>query len=205
MPLPFFSLHAGHALELGLDEKGQPKGAARSREQALDRLAISLDRLANLADNLHMELLLENAAGRRTPTGRAAFDPDAWSLALFQEPSEIDRTLTRVAAPKVGVLLDVAHLLIACHARRWEPEPVLEELQPWVRAIELSGTDSLHDLHRLPKHDGTEVQLARLAGGLALPLFFEPHDVPKAELLAYITELESSLAAGPKHHTVERK
>jgi hypothetical protein len=200
-----YSLHAGHALELGLDEKGTPKGAARSREQALDRLAISLDRLANLADNLHVELLLENAAGRRTPTGRAASDLDAWSLALFQEPAEIERILSRVAAPKLGVLLDVAHLLLTCHARKWEPEPVLEELQPWVRAIALSGTDSLNDLHRLPKEDSTEVQLARRAGGLALPLIFEPHNVPKAELRAYMTELESSLAAGPKHHTVERK
>jgi sugar phosphate isomerase/epimerase len=191
---PAVSLHAGQALELGLGPDGLPVGPGQARAKALEWLAVSLDRLASTADDLGLALWLENPAGRRERTGRAAREVDPFAAPLLQEPDEIARTFERVAAPMLGLLLDTAHLLLSCQARRWEPEPVLAELQPWVRAIALSGTDGRQDLHRLPRQDAIEVQLARQAGGLALPVILEARAVSQADLQAALPDLAAALA-----------
>lgn len=190
---PFYSVHAGHALEVGLGRDGRPLGAAIARERALDRLASSLDRLASAADDHGLGLLVENAAGRRAAAGRGRTEVDPAVLALGQEPAELVRTLERVGAPMLGVQLDVAHWLLACHARRWEPEQALEELLPRVRAIEVSATDGRADLHRVPREEATELALARQAGGLLLPVVFEAWNVPAADLPGILAMLEEFL------------
>jgi sugar phosphate isomerase/epimerase len=184
------SLHPGQALEQGLGPDGLPVGAGQARGKALEWLAVSLDQLASAADNLGLALWLENPAGRRERTGRAAREVDPLAAPLLQEPEELARTLERVAAPMLGLYLDTAHLLLSCQARRWEPEPVLEEFQPWVRAIAVSGTDGRQDLHRFPRPDAIEVQLARRAGGLALPVVLEARGFEHAALKDLIAALE---------------
>ncbi|MDB5099169.1 MAG: hypothetical protein JWM80_3590 [Cyanobacteria bacterium RYN_339] len=188
-----YSLHPGHALELGLGPDGLPAGEGQSRGKALEWLAVSLDRIAARADYLGMAIWLENTAGRRERTGRAAREVDPLAAPLLQEPEEIVRTLERVAAPMLGLLLDTAHLLLTCQARRWEPEPVLEELKPWVRAIAVSGTDGRYDLHRFPRQDAIEVALARQAGGTMLPVILEARGIGRSDLAAALPDLLAAL------------
>lgn len=178
---PFYSVHPGYALELTVGADRKPVGAEISRSRALDQLCRSLDRLAGLADDLGLPLLIENRPGARG------------SVPLWQEPAEIHQTLDRVGAPPLGLLLDVGHLLLSCWARNWEPEPVVEELKGRVRAIEVSRNDGVRDLHQLPKEDGIEVELARLAGGLSVPVILEARNLETAAVTWAIEMLNASL------------
>jgi sugar phosphate isomerase/epimerase len=182
---PFYSLHPGFALELTVGPDRRPVGAEQARSKALDQLCRSLDRLASLADDLAIELLLENRPGGRT------------AVPLWTEPTEIHQTLDRLGAPPLGLLLDVGHLLLSCRARNWEPEPVVEELKGRVRAIEVSRNDGVRDLHQLPKEDGIELSLAKLAGGLSVPVVLEARELEEQAVRWAIELLEASLTPQP--------
>jgi sugar phosphate isomerase/epimerase len=177
----FYTVHPGYALALTVGPDGKPASDEVPRERALEQLCRSLDRLATLADDLGIGLLVENRPG---PRG---------GLGLWMEPAEINRTLDRVAAPPLGLLLDVGHLLLSCRGRRWEPEPVLEELKGRVRAIEVSRNDGVHDSHTLPKVGGIELELAKLAGGLSVPVILESRDLDASQITWAIELLEHSL------------
>lgn len=179
---PFYSLHPGYALSRTLDADGRPTGNEISRTRALDQLCRSLDRLAVLADDLNLGLYVENMAGARKLSLTLS------TLPLWQEPDEILQTLDRVAAPPLGLLLDVGHFLLSCRARRWEPEPVVEMLQGRVRAIAVSRNDSVRDQHLPPKEDGIELAIAKLAGGLAVPVVLEARELDAAAI-AWAREL----------------
>jgi sugar phosphate isomerase/epimerase len=173
---PFYSLHPGYALSLTLDETGRPTGNEQARPKAIDHLCRSLDRLAGIADDLKLGLYVENMAGARKLSTTLS------TLPMWQEPDEILQTLDRLAAPPLGVLLDVGHLILSCRARRWEPEPVVEMLKARVRAIAVSRNDGVHDQHLLPKEDGVELTLAKLAGGLSVPVVLEARALDEAAI-----------------------
>lgn len=178
---PFYSVHPGYALELTVGADRKPVGVETSRSRALDQLCRSLDRLAELADDLGIALLVENRPGARG------------TLPMWQEPAEIHQTLDRVGAPPLGLLLDVGHLLLSCRARHWEPEPVVEELKGRVRAIEISRNDGGRDLHQLPKEDGIELELAKLAGGLSVPVILEARNLETSAVTWAIALLSEAL------------
>lgn len=187
---PFYSLHPGYALSLTLDEAGRPTGNEQSRPKALDQLCRSLDRLAGLADDLKLGLYVENMPGARKLSTTLS------TLPLWQEPDEILQTLDRLAAPPLGVLLDVGHVILSCRARRWEPEPAVEMLQGRVKAIAVSRNDGVHDRHQLPSEDGLELALAKLAGGLALPVVLEARELDEAAILWARDLMLEKLATG---------
>jgi sugar phosphate isomerase/epimerase len=181
-----YSLHPGYALALTVGPDGKPASEDVPRERALEQLCRSLDKLATVADDLGIALLVENRPG---PRG---------GLGLWMEPAEINRTLDRVDAPPLGLLFDVGHWLLTCRARRWEPDEVVEELKGRVRAIEISRNDGVTDGHTLPKEGGIELELAKLAGGLSVPVILEARGLESAAIQWAIELLEHTLQPAPK-------
>lgn len=173
---PFYSLHGGYLLSSTVGPGGEALGATTTPRRALDQLCRSLDRLASTADNLGLPLLVENGAGPH---------------AVWHDPETIGRTLERLGAPPLGLLLDVAHLLLFCQAKRWEPEPVLGALKPYVKAVELSRTDGRRDRHAAPVEGGIELELARLAGGDHLPLVLEARGLERGALAEALALIEA--------------
>jgi sugar phosphate isomerase/epimerase len=171
---PFYSVHPGWALTLTLDAEGHPTGPEQSRAKAHDHLCRSLDRLASLADDLGLKLLVENTAGSRKTAVHLS------TLPLWQEPDEIHQTLDRLAAPPLGLLLDVGHLLLSSRVRHWEPEPVVDELVSRVRAIVVARNDGVRNGRLLPVEDGIELQLAKRAGGLSVPVILDARDLEES-------------------------
>jgi sugar phosphate isomerase/epimerase len=172
-------------LETTLSAKGEPLGAPQARAKALDRLCRSLDALASLADSLRLGLLIENAP--QLP-GR----PEGPSLFCF--PEEINATFERLQAPPLGLFFDVVHWQLTCQVRRWEPEPALEEIKGWVRAIALARSDGRTHRHGMPVEGGVELAIAKLAGGLGLPVVLEAHALEAGALAEAIALAEHALA-----------
>ena len=168
-----YSLLPGYALET---TRGRPSPTSRVR--ALDQLARSLDALANLADALRLPVWIENQPGDRN-------DPRLWI-----EPGEMRKTLERLDAPPLGLLLDVSHWQLACQARHWEPEPVLDEIRPFVRAVVVHRNDAVNDRPLAPKEGGIEIAIARHFG--AAPWIFEARHLGERALKEAIAFLEEA-------------
>lgn len=164
---PFYSLHAGFALETTLTPEGKVAGPETDRKRALDQLMRSLDTLASQADNAHVALYLENSY-------RAE--------GLLQTPQEVRQTFERLGAGHTGLLFDAAHWVLSCRARRWEPEEPLEEIKEFVRAIEISHTDTKTDGHLPIAENALELSLARQVGGLSLPVVLEARNLKTGQL-----------------------
>jgi sugar phosphate isomerase/epimerase len=175
---PFYSLHAGYALETTLTPSGRAIGPQTDRKRALDQLMRSLDTLAAQADNGHLGLLLENPA---RPEG------------LLAIPDEVRQTFERLGAAHVGLLFDTAHWVLSCRARRWDPEEPLEEIKAFVRAIEVSHTDSKTDGHLPLTENSVELSLARQVGGLELPVILEARNLKSGRLEDQAVMLEELL------------
>lgn len=164
---PFVALEPAHALDGGRPLPGRPQRPGADETKALDQLCRSLDALASLADTLGLALYMKNGAG---------------GTALWQQPEDIERTLDRLGAPPLGLLLDVGHALIASHARRFEPEPVVDMMAPFARAVAVSRNDGRQPLRLAPVEGGIELTLARLAGGVRLPVLLDTAGLDRPRL-----------------------
>lgn len=175
---PFYSLHAGFAIETTLTPTGVPAGPPSDRTKAYDQLLRSIDSLASVADNHKLPLLLENSARRE---------------GLLSVPDEVERWFHRLGAPHVGILLDTAHWMLMCRIRRWEPEEPLEEMKRFVRAIEVHHTDGRQDGHLPLPETAIELALAKQLGGLALPVILEARSLDSRRLEEQAMLLEDAL------------
>ncbi|MFP5500890.1 MAG: sugar phosphate isomerase/epimerase family protein [Candidatus Sericytochromatia bacterium] len=177
---PFVALEPAHALDGGRPIAGRQPRPGADETKALDQLCRSLDVLASQADTLGLALYMKNGA---------------LGAALWQQPEGIERTLDRLGAPPIGLLLDVGHALIASHARRYEPEPVVEAMAPFARAVAVSRNDGRQPLRLAPVENGVELTLARLAGGARLPVLIDTAGLDRPRLEEAVGLLEEALKA----------
>lgn len=146
--VPRCSFHVGHALEEArrLDGSDLADLSPITTYRASDQLLRSLDRLCTLSDDLAVTLAVENPAS-----------------GLLSHPEDLLALLDRLGAPHLGLLLDLAHLRLACHAARRDADAALAMLVPRVRAVHLSQgwpTRQL-DLHGMPREDEWELEALR--------------------------------------------
>lgn len=147
---PFYSLHAGFAIDLAPGELGRawmqrrPEGVAPgARAEAYDRFLAAVRELALHASRKGVGLLVENNV-----VARENVNPGERSPFLLADVEEILRFFEDVNDAHVGLLLDAGHAKVSSATLGDRPERYFERLSPFIRALHLSDNDGLRDEHR---------------------------------------------------------
>jgi sugar phosphate isomerase/epimerase len=143
---PFYSVHAGFAMNLSADQLGQPaQQAALPSRQLIDRPTAerafreSVVELSAYARERGVRLLLENNVITQTQVAAGRGD----SL-LLTTPRECRAFLDALADPNVGLLVDVAHARVSAGALDFDHAEFFN-LGEYVQALHLSDNDGLRD------------------------------------------------------------
>lgn len=136
-----FSFHAGFLGDPPLSYLGAPWGELPLMElsEGLDNFVRSVTALADFADELGIELLVENNV--LTEETLRACGPD---VLLMTSPDQITEALD--ACPRqVGLLMDVGHLKVSARTLGIDPLESLAAVTSRVRGYHLSENDGVRD------------------------------------------------------------
>lgn len=146
---PFYSVHAGFALEMSPEELGHPEAqGAISRERRIPRkeadvtFAESVRELAGCAANHKIRLLIENNVLSPVLYERARTNPF-----LMVSPGDFKGFIEEMQIDNLGILLDMGHLKVSATALGFRPEEFLEVLGNHIEAFHLNDNDGHRDTH----------------------------------------------------------
>ncbi len=148
---PFYSVHAGFAMNLRPAQLGQPEQQAALGVEHLvpveDARSVFRQSVLELADHackLNLRLLLENnvISPVQAAAGRAE------SL-LLTHPEETRRFFEDLRHPAAGFLLDVAHAKVSGRALGFDPMAFFFELEEFLGALHLSDNDGQRDNNQM--------------------------------------------------------
>jgi sugar phosphate isomerase/epimerase len=144
---PFYSVHAGFALNLGPEDLGKPDvqakiGAERliPRERALATFAESVRTLADYGSARGVRLLLENNVVAPKLYRARGVNP-----LLLCDGDEVAAFFKALGHPNVGLLVDVGHAKVSGTALGFAPRAFVERVAPLIEAFHLSDNDGIED------------------------------------------------------------
>jgi len=180
---PFYSVHAGFALHLNHKDLGNPQLQGRiaeqkgiPRERAYETFLATIRRLASVASDENVELLVENNVAAIENISR-----DGANTLLLSDPDEIRTFFDDLSLPNVGLLMDTGHAKVSAATLGTSPERYFEELAPLVRCLHLSDNDGRRDTNRPVTADAWFAPfLARLA---TVPMVIEVYRLSMEEIL----------------------
>jgi len=147
---PFYSVHAGFAVELTADLLGNPDAQAKfvddqriDRDAALEIMLENTRLLADYAQARGIGLLLENNVVSPLQLSDGRPNP-----LLMTAPEESDEFLSSVDRENVGLLLDVGHAKVSGKALGFDPLGFFTSCGDWIRAMHLSDNDGLRDTNQ---------------------------------------------------------
>ena len=179
---PFYSVHSGFLAEFLPESLGQSLEHERAvpREMALETFHESVSALADVAQSVGVDLLLEpNVLDRRNlQNGQNA-------LLLLVEASEIAAFLRRLSRPEVGLLLDTGHLNVSATTLGFSREAFIGEIAAHVRGFHVHDNDGSADQHRPATADGWVLELLRRPQFRTLPVVLEAGFADVRELVDY--------------------
>lgn len=139
---PLYSVHAGFVTDplpssLG---GGFPLPEARTTTDALRVFYDAVAGLCDAAESAGVDVLVENNVVTRAnaPDGRNR-------IFLGVTPGEFEALLDAVRSPRLGLLLDVAHLKVSAASLGFDAVSALQTFRPMVRALHLSDNDGSCD------------------------------------------------------------
>jgi sugar phosphate isomerase/epimerase len=142
---PFYSVHAGMAVDPSPEQLGHPfQGAgAIPMAEAQELFRASVGSLVDCAKELGVRLLLENHV-------LAAFNAPAGSNSLLllcglEDFESFDRDFPW---PEVGILIDVGHLKVSSATLRFDPRRAIEAVRHRIGAVHLHDNDGVRDMHQ---------------------------------------------------------
>lgn len=192
---PFYSVHAGFALDLEPDDLGNPLRQRErvknsiNRNTALDILAASVMELAKYAQEHSVDLLVENNV-----TTAENIDVNSESPLLLSRPEEIQSFFDTCCSRNVGLLLDVAHAKVSANAFKLQPEQFFELLGPYIKALHLSDNDGHRDSNR---PFGSDAWFAPFLSAYAnRPMVIEVYGLEVEDILAQKRLLEEMIVRG---------
>lgn len=141
---PFYSVHAGFAMNLRPEQLGDHTAQARELDKldpatAEETFSASIFELAEKARSLGVRLLIENNVVSE-PHRRSGLD----QALLLSAPASIQRAFARWTHLPVGLLLDVGHAKVTATTLGFDAEDFFE-LDHIIEALHLSDNDGLAD------------------------------------------------------------
>ncbi|MFZ4855383.1 MAG: sugar phosphate isomerase/epimerase family protein [Desulfuromonadaceae bacterium] len=147
---PFYSVHAGFALNLRPKDLGNPKiqsnfAAKQSipREAAYGVFVTTVNKLALYATARNVGLLVEN----NVVACENMADDGTFPL-LLADVAEIKKFFKDLRFSEVGLLLDVGHAKVSAKTLQVSPQLYFDELEPFIKCLHLSENDGCCDSNR---------------------------------------------------------
>lgn len=139
---PFFSVHAGSAMNATAGDLGKPQLhlAHGEIDRAYGVFVETLVELAAYADSRNVNLLVENhvVASFNVTNGGNRF--------LFASTAnDIIRLMRDVGSPRLRLLVDVGHLNVTANSLQFDRYRFIEDVAPWIDAFHLSDNDGHAD------------------------------------------------------------
>jgi sugar phosphate isomerase/epimerase len=144
----YYSVHSAFALNLSPQILGRPQAQSElaRRSGSVDRDAVraifveSLRLLCGEAAAKGIALLVENNVVSPLQAGG-----DRSDLPLMADADEIESVFNEVAAPNLGLLLDVAHARVSANALGFDAVRLVERLACHIRLVHISNDDGVED------------------------------------------------------------
>ncbi|MBW4360334.1 sugar phosphate isomerase/epimerase family protein [Flavobacterium taihuense] len=145
---PFFSAHAGFCIDPDPNELGKKIAIKENYNKDVHKQLFldSLHEVLEFADKIGVDFLIENNV-------LAPFNYDGSNPLLCCEFSEIDWLFENVKNPRLGLLLDTAHLKVSCQTFQIDLFEEFEKISPFVKAFHHSDNDGTIDCNLVLKED----------------------------------------------------
>jgi GNAT superfamily N-acetyltransferase/sugar phosphate isomerase/epimerase len=139
---PFFSAHAGFCVDPKPAELGQQLAKVKSfdREKHWHLFIESVREVLELTADLPTGFLLENNVLAKMNVYEDGSNP-----LLNVEVEEMKKMTEEIPDPRVGVLLDTAHLKVSANTLNFDLNTAAETILPLVRCVHHSDNDGLLD------------------------------------------------------------
>lgn len=137
---PFFAAHAGFCIDPDPNELGRKIEIKESYDKNTHK-QIFLDSVLEIlefADEIGMDFLIENNV-------LAPFNYDGANPLLCCDFAEIDWLFKEIKNPRLGLLLDTAHLKVSCQTLQLDLLQEFEKISPLVKAFHHSDNDGTVD------------------------------------------------------------
>ncbi|PWB24561.1 TIM barrel protein [Flavobacterium sp. HTF] len=145
---PFFSAHAGFCIDPDPNELGRKIAIKENYDKKIHKQLFldSVNEILEFADKIKVDFLIENNV-------LAPFNFDGTNPLLCCEFSEIDWLFDNIKNPRLGLLLDTAHLKVSCKTLQINLQEEFEKIEPFVKAFHHSDNDGTIDNNLVLKED----------------------------------------------------
>ncbi len=139
---PFFSAHAGFCIDPKPAELGQQLAKVKSfdREKHWQLFIEAVREVLELTADLPTGFLIENNV-----LAKMNVYDDGSNPLLNVEAGEMQKMLEEIADPRVGILLDTAHLKVSATTLNFDLLAAAEAILPFTRCVHHSDNDGLLD------------------------------------------------------------
>lgn len=137
---PFFAAHAGFCIDPKPSELGRKidVSADVDRTKTKQLFIDSVEEILILADTLAIDFYIENNV-------IAPFNYDGVNIFLCTEAEEINWLYETIRHPRLGLLLDTAHLKVSCQTLGLNIKEELQKIEPYIKAFHHSDNDGTKD------------------------------------------------------------
>lgn len=129
----FYCAHAGFCIDPRPEELGQQlrqSTAKIDREKHWSLFIESIRTILPLAEALDLDFYIENNV-----TAKMNLNIHGESPLLCSDPTEMQRLIKEINHPRLGILLDTAHLKVSANALHFSAKEAVKIITPYVRAI----------------------------------------------------------------------
>lgn len=139
---PFYAAHAGFCIDPAPAELGAQLKINNNynRETNWQIFKNSVQEILTIAHELQIDFLIENNVIAQFNLGKGGTNP-----LLCCESSEIEQLMKDINDPKLGILLDTAHLKVSCVSLGLDPGKELDKIAQFVKAFHHSDNDGAID------------------------------------------------------------
>ena len=139
---PFFSAHAGFCIDPKPSELGQKLARVKSfdRELHWNLFTQSVREVLEKTADLKTGFLLENNV-----LAKMNMYEDGTSPAFCEEASEMLKVITEIHDPRLGLLLDTAHLKVSANTLGFDAVEHAKAVLPFTRCVHHSDNEGMYD------------------------------------------------------------
>ena len=147
---PFFSAHAGFCIDPDPNQLGRKIQYDPDFDKAKNKelFIASVNTVLQMADELGVDFLIENNVIASFNLNNRKINP-----LLCCESTEIEWLFSEINNPRLGLLLDTAHLKVSCRTLNLRLEEETRNVLPFIKAIHHSDNDGLIDDNQEFKND----------------------------------------------------
>jgi hypothetical protein len=142
---PYFSAHAGFCIDPDPKQLGHPLDIDQPYDRAehWSLFIKSLEAILPYAESLGITFLIENNV-----LAPFNYNPDRPLVLLCVDQHEMLRLIEEVSHPRLGLLLDTAHLKVSANTLGFDMHEAASAVAPHVHVVHHSDNDGLSDTNR---------------------------------------------------------